>query len=324
MKQDAAQAAQASSGGGGSDMLGQLTSLISPDMIAGLIAKDGDSLPKAYDGDVLDASYIPMDRKPLAAPDMSALNKKLSDSAFQKQATTNVGNIKPKAGLDFKGAGMSALSALPSLIGDVQAIGQRSKNKGKLKVGVNVSDLVRRAAESRPIYQPNQQIWHPWETPAQPGTLGNSYGSNTNILTAANGTQIQNTYAPTNTLYDDLGYEPLNESDVKQYQTGGKAKKAKKVKFDPSTYKSRPEAESSAIKSITNSLLSAGAGRADSNDFSNYSTTINKYANMGNDTSYMYTRNTPIGTEEFFHNTNQGNPISQLRRGKEFINTICI
>ena len=41
---------------------------------------------------------------------------------------------------------------------------------------------------------------------------------------------------------------------------------------------------------------------------------------MGNDTSYMYTRNTPVGTEEFFHNTNQGNPISQLRRGNQFIN----
>lgn len=94
----------------------------------------------------------------------------------------------------------------------------------------------------------------------------------------------------------------------------------KKVKFDPSTYKSRPDAESSEIKSVTNSLLSAGDRGANSNDFNQYSTTINKYANMGNDTSYMYTRNTPIGTEEFFHNTNQGNPISQLRRGNQFIN----
>jgi hypothetical protein len=222
---EAAQAAQTATGGA-NDIMGQLASFITPEMIAGLAAKNGYSLSKAYDGDVLDASYIPMDRKTLTAPDMSSLSKKLSDPAFQKQATTNVGNIKPKAGLDFKGAGMSALSALPQLIGDVQAIGERKKQKKELKKGVDVSDLVRRAAESRPIYQPNQQIWHPWDKPAQPGELYNSYGSNTNFLTAANGTQIQNTYAPTNTLYDDLGYEPLNESDVKQYDKGGKVKKA--------------------------------------------------------------------------------------------------
>tara|TARA_R110000868_G_scaffold141772_1_gene358484 strand:+ start:331 stop:3804 length:3474 start_codon:yes stop_codon:yes gene_type:complete len=228
MKRQEAEAAQAnqSSGGGANDIMGQLASFITPEMMAGLAAKSGYSLSKAYDGDVLDASYVPMDRKAITAPNMSALNKKLSNPAFQKQAITNVENIKPKAGLDFKGAGMSALSALPSLIGDVQAIGERKKQKKELKKGVDVSDLVRRAAESRPIYQPNQQIVKPWDVPIQRGELYNSYGSNTNFLTAANGTQIQNTYAPTNTLYDDLGYEPLNESDVKQYDKGGKVKKA--------------------------------------------------------------------------------------------------
>ena len=34
----------------------------------------------------------------------------------------------------------------------------------------------------------------------------------------------------------------------------------------------------------------------------------------------MYTHNTPTGTEQFFHNTNQGKPVSQLQRGNEFIN----
>ena len=294
MKRRDAEAAQAnqSSGGGANDIMGQLASFITPEMIAGLAAKNGYSLSKAYGGDVLDASYIPMDRKTLAAPDMSALNKKLSNPAFQKQAITNVENIKPKAGLDFKGAGMSALSALPQLIGNVQAIGERKKQKKELKKGVDVSDLVRRAAESRPIYQPNQQISKPWDVPIQPGELYNSYGSNTNFLTAQNGktidstgiytrrmlsnmdmadrssgelkniftkeweknaadlerykqktkkqkgkaqygdmiggnpTEIQNTYAPTGDLYQDLGYESLNESDVKQYQNGGRAKRA--------------------------------------------------------------------------------------------------
>jgi hypothetical protein len=42
-----------------------------------------------------------------------------------------------------------------------------------------------------------------------------------NATYAKDGAEIQNTYAP-GTLYDDLGYEPLNDSDeVKQYANGG-------------------------------------------------------------------------------------------------------
>ena len=85
-----------------------------------------------------------------------------------------------------------------------------------------------------------------------------------------------------------------------QFQNGGKA------------YKSKPMAQSSDIKSASNTF--------NADDFSNYSTIINKYPNMSNDTSYMYTHNTPTGTEQFFHNTNQGKPVSQLQRGNEFIN----
>jgi hypothetical protein len=77
-------------------------------------------------------------------------------------------------------------------------------------------------------------------------------------------------------------------------------------------YKSKPMAQSSDIKSASNTF--------NADDFSNYSTIINKYPNMSNDTSYMYARNTPTGTEQFFHNTNQGKPVSQLQRGNKFVN----
>lgn len=85
-----------------------------------------------------------------------------------------------------------------------------------------------------------------------------------------------------------------------QFQNGGK------------TYKSKPMAESSDVNTVSNTV--------NVDDFSNYATVINRYANMGNDTSYMYTHNTPKGTEQFFHNTNQGKPVSQLQRGNQFIN----
>lgn len=92
-----------------------------------------------------------------------------------------------------------------------------------------------------------------------------------------------------------------------QFQKGG------------NVYKSKPMAQSSDIKSASNTMLSNGLVN-DVNDFSNYSTIINKYPNMSNDTSYMYVHNTPTGTEQFFHNTNQGKPVSQLQRGNKFVN----
>lgn len=74
----------------------------------------------------------------------------------------------------------------------------------------------------------------PEDTIIQPDQLFPSYGVGTNILSAQDGamvggnpTEIQNTYAP-NTLYDDLGYEPLNDSDqIKAFYHGGKLTKAK-------------------------------------------------------------------------------------------------
>jgi hypothetical protein len=45
------------------------------------------------------------------------------------------------------------------------------------------------------------------------------------MFLAENGAEIQNTYAP-DVIYTDLGYEPLNDSNVKQYNKGGKLKKA--------------------------------------------------------------------------------------------------
>jgi hypothetical protein len=73
----------------------------------------------------------------------------------------------------------------------------------------------------------------PEDTIIQPDQLFPSYGVGTNILSAQDGamvggnpTEIQNTYAP-NTLYDDLGYEPLNDSDqIKAFYHGGKLTKA--------------------------------------------------------------------------------------------------
>lgn len=54
-------------------------------------------------------------------------------------------------------------------------------------------------------------------------TIAYNPNNNEDVTYAQDGAEIQNTYAPNN-LYDDLGYEPLEDSnEVKQYQNGGYA-----------------------------------------------------------------------------------------------------
>lgn len=52
-------------------------------------------------------------------------------------------------------------------------------------------------------------------------TVAYNPNNNEDVTYAQDGAEIQNTYAP-DTLYDDLGYEPLEDStQIKQYQAGG-------------------------------------------------------------------------------------------------------
>ena len=78
-----------------------------------------------------------------------------------------------------------------------------------------------------PVQQPRRQYVTPYDLVMQPQQRFPSYGVGTNVLAqdgamiGGNPTEIQNTFAP-NTIYTDLGYEPLNDpSKVKRYETGG-------------------------------------------------------------------------------------------------------
>ncbi len=89
----------------------------------------------------------------------------------------------------------------------------------------HVTDVVARAADTRPEKVKRKYV-RPEDVAIQPNQMFPTYGAGTNYLSGKNGVsvmgEIQNTYAP-NTLYTDLGYEPLNDSGkVKQFKNGGK------------------------------------------------------------------------------------------------------
>ena len=126
-------------------------------------------------------------------------------------------------------AGMSALQNLDKIAGGISAIGEQKKNIKKADQTAQLSGLALQANQT--MEDPQRKYARPEDNLIQPGQLSNPYGSGTNYLAqngrmiGGNPTEIQNTYAPTNDIYDDLGFEPLEET-YKQFRHGGHMPKA--------------------------------------------------------------------------------------------------
>ena len=131
-------------------------------------------------------------------------------------------------GFDAAGAGMAALGALPGIIGGIEAIGAQKKAQKKAEQATQLSGLALQAQQT--MEKPKRKYVRPEDAMVQPGQLGNPYGTGTNYLAengtmiGGNPTEIQNMYNPGD-MYNDLGYEPLEET-YKQYRHGGEMPKA--------------------------------------------------------------------------------------------------
>ena len=140
------------------------------------------------------------------------------------------GFTKPESfGSGAAAAGMAALQNLDKIIGGVIAIGEQKKAIKKADQSAQLSGLALQSNQT--MQQPKNQYVRPEDNLLQPGQLSNPYGSGTNYLAengtmiGGNPTEIQNTYAPTNDIYNDLGFEPLQET-YKQFKHGGHMHKA--------------------------------------------------------------------------------------------------
>jgi hypothetical protein len=137
------------------------------------------------------------------------------------------GKIAGKTGAaPYIQAGMDVVEGISMIKGQKQAVKEAKQNS--LLTGVQAQ-----AAGSRPVDPLKNYYTRPEDVMIQPDQLSPSYGTGTNILSAQNGImvegnpgEIQNTYDP-NTMYTDLGYEPLNDSDkIKAFYSGGYIPKA--------------------------------------------------------------------------------------------------
>jgi hypothetical protein len=224
-------------GGGGGGILGSLSGILQNKEVmkafgsmagAGGGAKDGRKIKRAQVGTMQPSqastsatqSYYNWGTYPTgnfeAAPDM---------------VTGNPGTIQleEKPGGDF----MKMLSKVPGpagkVLGGIQQLMDERKAMKRAQTYQGVSDIVRQAAGTRP-----EETRRRYDRPENYIGTGEEqfpiYGVGTNYLAkngaSVGGGEIMNTFAP-NTLYDDLGYEPMNESErYKQFYFGGKMQKA--------------------------------------------------------------------------------------------------
>lgn len=236
----ALKAGKSSEGMGIADSLGQLATQIAP-MIAG--AKNGKKMKKAqygaYTPTITPENAVIYDTPPStkeetygrALDNIYATHDNTMSLANQFGVMQDIPDVNPAAAVNLKkkydwktplkkAAGELA-PQLGSLIGNFQQLEQNKKDIKKANQWADVSQIASQAALSRP-----EQSKRRYARPEDNLVTGmNPLGKKDSLLAAQNGAEIQNTYNPGD-LYSDLGYEPLNDSNPKQYVYGGQLHKA--------------------------------------------------------------------------------------------------
>lgn len=138
----------------------------------------------------------------------------------------------PKKGLPFE-----AVPVVGGIIKGIKGLADEKKARQSAEQKNKLTGVQAKAAASRDINPIKNVVDRPENYVFDTASFFPKYGGKqfgVNALTAEDGatiggnpTEIQNTYAPDNTIYSDLGYTPLNDvDDVKQYYGGGKLTKA--------------------------------------------------------------------------------------------------
>jgi hypothetical protein len=160
-------------------------------------------------------------------------NSQFSNSVFQENTsvTGGLGNKNYKGsgqGFNFQGFG----NVFSGAVGGFQKLKAQKELTKKLETWANVSDVVKKAGISNAYAEKPKRQWLRPDDKRFINSASEKYntqGRGTDILATQNGggiggnpTEVQNTYAPEHTLFDDLGYEPLKDSQqLKAFAGGG-------------------------------------------------------------------------------------------------------
>jgi hypothetical protein len=196
-----------------------------------------DALPQLMQmqgGGFIPASTIPT-RTGAPAPNMTNIGNMLNNQVFQQGKINQATGLKMSPSMKPPSLGSKIGSGVINNAGNIlQGINMLKDEKNQkqmAKQSAALTGVVGKAAGTRSEISKRKYV-RPEDTIVQPGELGNPYGEGTTPLVMQDGgdiggnpTEIQNTFAP-NVIYTNLEYEPLNDSNVKQFKKGGKLKKA--------------------------------------------------------------------------------------------------
>jgi hypothetical protein len=183
-------------------------------------------------------------------------------SSDQLLGKNEINSGEDAGGVDAAGIAGAAIGALPGIIGGVQAMEAQTKSINKAYQARELSELNLQANLTREKVK--RKYVRPEDYIAQPGQLGNPYGSGTNFLSkngrmiGGNPTEIQNMYNPGD-IYTDAGYEPLESQKLKQYKQGGNLPEAEFGDY----FQSSGQAQiGSAVGTAAGSLIGGPLGGA--------------------------------------------------------------
>lgn len=205
--------------------VGDILSGIDPKMLAGLFAKNGKKMKKAQEG--LNQGFFGDTTSNYGYDANSADGFQNAISSMAGKSSG--GNSSTGTPFDWKGLAGKVAGQIPTIVAGIQQIDQNKKDITKTRQWADISEIGAQAALSR-----TEQSKRRYVRPEDNLVTGmNPLGKKDSLLAAQNGAEIANTFAP-NTIYTDMGYEPLNDSNIKQYKKGGKLKKAQGgINLDP-------------------------------------------------------------------------------------------
>ena len=141
-------------------------------------------------------------------------------SQVNKNYTGYQGIVSNTSSKSFGDKAAPYIGAAKDIISGIGSLKAQGDEKDRMRQMRKITDLYKIASGTREE-EPERRYVRPEDMIIQPDQMFPTYGVGTNVL-ARDGAEIQNTYAP-GYLYDDLGYEPLNDSEqVKQYYRGGR------------------------------------------------------------------------------------------------------
>jgi len=168
--------------------------------------KHGKELEKAQNGII----------KPPAMPKVEMVNL-ANTKGFGLTKLENIPASKDRTNYEDTNSQLAGIAdLLGPIVGGVQDINQTNQDIKKMNAYGNIADVVKQASSMQNNPQPRKIDYNSMRSQTM-----SPLGVGTNYLQAEDGAEIQNTYSSPLDIYSGLGYEPLNDSNVKQFASGG-------------------------------------------------------------------------------------------------------